>query len=96
MTTPEPVELGGADGTYIQARIPATYDASTCDGDGVVQLPGNPDTAAGGPPPYLGRWWILDVDGQRVVLQQNCWGCTPAQLDRGAAILHGITFTPTP
>jgi hypothetical protein len=45
---------------------------------------------------HLGRWWILDVDGQRVVLQQNCWGCTTAaQLDRGESVLQSITFTPT-
>ena len=94
MTRPEPVELGGADGTHIPARIPRTYDASACE-DRVVRLPGNPDTAVGGPPPYVGRWWILDVDGQRVVLQQNCWGCTTAQLDRDASVLQSITFTST-
>ncbi|WP_182481193.1 hypothetical protein [Nocardioides immobilis] len=93
-TPPEAVELGGADGAYIEARIPRRYDASQCGGD-ALQLPGNPDTAVSGPPPYIGRWWILDVDGQRVVVQQNCWGCRADQFDRGPRTPQSITFTPT-
>lgn len=93
VSRPTPVQLGGADGTYLEARIPDTFDASQCTG-GKVQLPGEPATAVGGKPPYLGRWWVLDVDGQRVVVQQNCWGCTPAELDGEAGIPRSITFTP--
>ncbi|RHW27924.1 hypothetical protein D0Z08_06460 [Nocardioides immobilis] len=93
-TPPEPVVLGGAEGMYVEARIPRSYDASKCEGD-AVQLPGNRETAVSGPPPYIGRWWILDVEGQRVVVQQNCWGCRPDQFDRAPQTPQSITFTPT-
>ena len=94
VTSPEPVELGGADGTYLEARIPSGYDASQCADGGAVQLPGNPETAVSAPPPYVGRWWILDVDGQRVVVQQNCWGCSADQLTSAPRAPESITFTP--
>ncbi|WP_183099697.1 hypothetical protein [Nocardioides pelophilus] len=81
VSRPEPVELGDAAGTYLEARIPAGFDASPCE-DGQVQLPANTGTAVNAPPPYIGRWWVLDVDGTRVVVQQNCWRCTAAQVDR--------------
>ncbi|WP_183099699.1 hypothetical protein [Nocardioides pelophilus] len=93
VSRPEPVELGDAAGTYLEARIPAGFDASPCE-DGQVQLPANTGTAVNAPPPYIGRWWVLDVDGTRVVVQQNCWGCTAAQVDRDTRP-QSITFTPT-
>jgi hypothetical protein len=95
VSTPQPVELGGARGTYLEARVPAGFDDTTCDG-GAVQLPGNPDTAVSGPAPYTGRWWVLDVDGRRVVVQQNCWDCGKDAFDRGPKAPQSITFTPAP
>lgn len=89
------VELGGGDGFYLEARVPRGYDASACEGDGTVQLPGNPATAVSGPPPYVGGWWVLDVDGQRVVVQQNCWGCTAEELADAPKIFESMSFTPT-
>jgi hypothetical protein len=94
VTRPEPVELGGADGIYFEARIPRTYDASQC-ADDAVKLPGNPTTPIAGEPPYIGRWWILSVDGVTVVVQQNCWSCSTDQLDRDATRLQSINFTST-
>jgi hypothetical protein len=94
VSTPQPVDLGGAHGTYLEARIPRSYDDTTCDG-GAVQLPGNPGTAVSGPAPYTGRWWILDVDGRRVVIEQNCWDCGKDVLDRDPRMIPTITFTRT-
>ena len=90
-TRPVPVELEGAAGTYLEIRIPATYDDSKC-ADKIV-MPTNPDTAVGFDPGYRSRWWILDVDGRRVVIQQNCI-CSADRLDRAATIAESITFTP--
>jgi hypothetical protein len=95
-TRPEPVRLGGGEGFYIEARVPRAYDASRCEGRGEVELPGNPETVVAGPPPYVGRWWILDVAGQRVVVQQNCWGCTFDQLLGTPSYPESITFTSLP
>lgn len=95
VTRPRRVELGGEEAFYLETRVPRTYDASACEGD-AVQLPGNPESAVSGPPPYLGRWWVLDVDGERVAVQQNCWGCTAEDLDDTAGMLESIAFTATP
>ncbi|QSR27408.1 hypothetical protein CFH99_17445 [Nocardioides aromaticivorans] len=94
VSRPAHVRLGGADAIYLEARVPDTYDDSRCEG-GAVQLPGNPGTAVSGPAPYLGRWWVLDVDGRRVVVQQNCWGCPAGRFDEAPQTPQSITFTPT-
>jgi hypothetical protein len=92
VSRPTKVMLGGAKGRYVEARIPRSYDASPC-ADKTVLLPGNPDTAVGASPPYVGRWWVLDVGGQRVVVQQNCWGCTPDELRRAPSAPESMSFT---
>jgi hypothetical protein len=92
VTGAEPVELGGAHGTYLEIRIRSDYVTGQC-ADGVA-LPGTPNTSIDFAPDYHGYWWILDVDGQRVVVQQNC-GCGTDRLDRAAAIPQSIAFTPT-
>lgn len=95
VSPPEAVELGGAKGAVLEARVPRDYDDSSCAG-GAVQLPGNPDTAVSGPAPYTGRWWVLDVDGRRVVVQQNCWGCTDRDFNSSPGTVQGIAFTAAP
>ena len=44
-------------------------------------MPGNPGTSNNMAPGYVGDWWILDVDGQRVVVQQYCDGVTPRRIE---------------
>lgn len=94
VSRPVRVRLGGAEGSYLEARVPRGYDDSRCDG-GALQLPGNPETAVSGPAPYLGRWWVLDVGGRRVVVQQNCWGCSAGRFDEAPQTPQSITFTTT-
>ena len=96
VSEPETVSLGGADGFYLEANSPEAYDASGCSSKGSLQLPSNPDTAVSAPPPYDGRWWVLDVHGQRVVVQQNCWDCSAAQLDAARPIPSTLAFTAAP
>jgi hypothetical protein len=92
---PEPVEVDGAAGTYLEVRIPAKYDASAC-ADDQVGLPGNPDSNNNMAPGYVGRWWVLDVDGQRTVAQAFCGPCDGGGLETMTGVVQGITFTPTP
>lgn len=92
VSRPRPVELGGADGTYLEIRIPSDPDSSQC-ADGVI-LPANPDTDLAFEPGYRSRWWILDVDGERIAVQQNCV-CSADDFDRAAAMPRSITFPPT-
>ncbi|HVK28303.1 MAG TPA: hypothetical protein VM575_08175 [Nocardioides sp.] len=93
VTEPRPVTLGGARGTYLEATLPASYDTGSCQG-GEVQLPGTPDSAVNGLAPYIGRWWVLDVEGQRVMVQQACWECTAADMDAVTSIPESLVFTP--
>ncbi len=93
VSTPAAVRIGGVDATYLEARVPRTYDDSRCPDDG-VQLPGTRDTAVSGSAPYLGRWWVLEVEGRRVVVQQNCWGCSARQFEAAVPTPQTITFVP--
>ena len=95
VSAPQPVDIDGAHGTYLEMRIPAAYDSTGCDG-GQVGLPGNPDTTNNMPPGYAGGWWILDVDGQRVVAHQLCDHCGPGSTRDLTNAVRGITFTSTP
>lgn len=92
---PEPVEIAGASGQYLELRIRSGYDASTCSEEQVA-LPGNPVTNNNMEPGYVGQWWFLDVAGQRAVIQIFCDQCDPDELDQATTAIRGITFTPTP
>jgi len=48
------------------------------------------------PPGYLGQWTILDVAGQRVVVQQFCEQCEAGASERMTGTVQSIAFTPTP
>jgi hypothetical protein len=39
------------------------------------------------------RWWILKVDGQRLLLQRRCYDtCTEGDLDTLSALANSVTF----
>ncbi len=74
-TDPLPVAIDGHDGLYLEVSTPAKLDYGTCDEDGLVIW----DDAPAWSEPEVTRFWILDVDGQRVVLTLNGWaGATKA------------------
>ena len=96
VSQPVPVRLGGARGQYIEVRVPAAFDARACEqGLGNVGFFG---TGAGdmwsGRPGYLGQWWVLDVEDQRVVVmpwcQQPCAGTTARDLKTMAQSIHFV------
>ena len=66
-TDPVPVAIDGHDGLYLEVSTPAKLDYGTCHEDGLVIW----DDAAAWSEPAVTRIWILDVDGQRVVLTLN-------------------------
>ncbi len=76
---PEPVTVGGAEGLYLEWSVPDDADFDACDEgffeswagdvggtDRYQQLPGQVD-----------RIWILDVDGQRLVIDAFYLPATP-------------------
>jgi hypothetical protein len=93
VSSPRRVSLSGRPATYLEARVPRGFDDSRCEGES-VELPANAGTTVSYPAPYVGRWWVLDVDGTRVVIQQNCWECTADQLVDAPSKPESITFTP--
>jgi hypothetical protein len=94
-TRPRPVEIGGAAGQYLEVRVPAGYDASPCT-DQQVGLPGNPGANNNMEPGYVGRWWILDVAGQRTVIQAFCAQCDDKTTRRTTRMVENATFALTP
>jgi hypothetical protein len=69
VTDPEPVTLGGHDGVLLSVRVPDDLDGAGCTEGRYMFWQGSPGDAHHQAP--LGtteQMWILDVDGQRVVL----------------------------
>ena len=88
---PKPVTLGGASGYYLELRIPAENDGSTC-GEGLQLFRTGTTTWSWGP--GLARWWVLDVHGTRVVVMNLCdVSCSPKNLQTLTTMAESITFT---
>ena len=88
---PEPVTLGGASGYYLELRIPADNDGSTC-GEGLQLFRTGTTTWSWGP--GVTRWWVLDVHGERVVVMNFCdQSCTRENLQKLSTMAESITFT---
>jgi hypothetical protein len=96
VSRPEPVELAGASGQYLELRIPSGFDATSCQQDGVVGLPASIGDEANADPGHVSRWWILDVAGERVVVAPFCGPCEAGSAQRMRQTVQSITFTPTP
>lgn len=93
VSEPAPAELGGARGQYLEVRIPDDYDASSCV-DGEVGLVGRPEMVRNALPGYVGAWWVLDIAGERILLQPYCPGPCPRNwAERLRAVAETITFT---
>jgi hypothetical protein len=94
VSLPEAVEIDGAAGQYLEIRLPAEYDVSTCT-ENQLGLPGNVGSNNNMEPGYVGRWWILDVEGERTVLQAFCAQCEAPTPEEVTDMVEGISFTST-
>ena len=63
-TEPVPVSIGGHDGVYLELVTPADLDYGRCHQDILYIADESPDMGE----PTVARFWILDVDGQRVLI----------------------------
>ncbi len=70
-TTPVPVSVGGHEGVYLELSVPAGFDSSACRGEELILWEPEGAEAAGAEPSFVSRYWVLDVDGRRVVLVVN-------------------------
>lgn len=91
-TTPVPVSLDGHDGVYLELTAPAGVDLSRCRGKELVSWQTGEETG-GAAPGYVNRYWVLDVDGQRVVLlASTSTGATETTVATFTGIAEGATF----
>ena len=70
-TTPVPVSLGGHDGLYLKVSVPAGFDSSACRDKELRLWETEGEEYPGAEASFESRYWVLDVDGQRVVLIVN-------------------------
>lgn len=90
-----PVTLGGYDGIYVELRAPKHLDFDTCRGDRLTIF----ESTAKGRNHWIStndtvdRYWLLDVDGQRVVLTGAVTSeTTDAQLEELTEIVESVQF----
>ncbi len=93
VSEPVTAELGGARGLYLEVRIPKDYNASRC-GDGEIGLVGRSGMIRNALPGYVGTWWVLNVDGERILVQPYCPGpCPDNSTEHLNEVAETITFT---
>ena len=91
---PEPVSLDGHRGLYMEPTVPAEVKFADCEA-GYVFWEGSPSDAhhVADSPGTVERTWILDVDGERVVLNAlAAAGVTDEQVEELADIVESVHF----
>jgi hypothetical protein len=89
------VTLGGYDGIYVELSSPTGLDFSTCRDDRLTIFE---TTAKGGhhwiaEPGVVERYWVLDVDGERVVLTGAVSPkSTDSQIEQLEQIVESVQF----
>ncbi|MGH3346949.1 MAG: hypothetical protein ACRDO4_08195 [Nocardioides sp.] len=90
-----PVTLGGYDGIYVELTAPTHLDYSTCRGERLTIFE---TTANGGhhwiaDPGVVERYWVLNVDGERVVLTGAVSPeSTDSQIEQLERIVESVQF----
>lgn len=90
-----PVTLGGYDGIYVELTAPTDLDFSTCRGKRLTIFE---TTAKGGhhwiaEPGVVERYWVLDVDGEQVVLTGAVTPeTTDAQAEQLTRVVESVQF----
>jgi hypothetical protein len=92
-TNPAPVTVDDHAGLYLELTTPRRFDYKKCGPDGMqVWETGTTDGRALGEP-VTDRYWILDVDGQRVVISaMTVPGATSATVEQITGIAEKMTF----
>jgi hypothetical protein len=90
-TTPIPVSLDGHEGVYLEASVPAGFHLSSCPGKELVLWEAGEESGLDAS--FVSRYWVLDVDGERVVLVVNTnTRATDATVARFTRIAESATF----
>jgi hypothetical protein len=91
-TAPVPVEVDGHDGLYVELSVPAAFDISGCRDQELIVWQGPGGETPGIDHEYVSRYWVLDVDGQRVVLVVNTH---PKATEETVQLFSGIVESAT-
>ena len=92
VSTPRPVTLDGNQGLYFEIELPPSVDPADCEDGSVSEYESGRDGMAT-TRSYRGRWWVLEVDGQRLVVMARCYDtCSETDLDTMSAMAESITF----
>ena len=99
VSKPVAVTVDGYSGLYLEVRIPDEVDAGRCVDDIVhlFSIGRNGDVLREEwqwEEGFVGRWWILDVDGKRIVVMPQCdTDCTAHDLNVLTTMAESVTFT---
>lgn len=92
-TAPVPVEVDGHAGLYVELSVPAAVDISGCLHQELLVWQGPGGETGGINHDFVSRLWVLDVDGQRVVLGVNTHPkATKEAVERFSGIVESATF----
>lgn len=95
VSEPVPVTLDGHDGLYLEITASADISFEDCDAGYYGYWEGSPDDAqhTADSPGTVDRTWILDVDGERVVLLAAAPpGVTKAHIDELTSMVESVRF----
>jgi hypothetical protein len=94
---PVPASVGGYDGLYLELAVPSDLDVTHCIQDKVERWRfGQTDRRWQSAPGERDRIWIVDVEGQRVVINSaHTPDASKADIDRLARLVDTITFSGT-
>ena len=92
VSTPRPVALDGHPGLYFEIELPAAVDPAECDDGAVSEYESGRDGMAT-TKSYQGRWWVLEVNGERLVVMARCYDtCSELDLDTMSSMAESIEF----
>ena len=88
VSKPVPATVGGEHGVFLTVRVPEDAETFRCVDSRVILYD---DWVAGAG--YVGRWWILDVGGDRFVVHAECsTSCSQDEVDRLTEMVESMTF----
>jgi len=94
VSAPRPVTLDGNKGLYFEIELPAWVDPARCVDGAVSEYESGRDGMAT-TMSYRGRWWVLEVDDQRLVVMARCYDtCSELDLDTMSAMAESVHFLP--
>lgn len=95
VTKPVPTTLGDYPGLYLEVRVRDRVDADACDRNNVAFFSSSLKDGDWWQwhELYVGLWWILDVEGERMVVMPQCDStCAKDDFDTLTAMAESVTF----